>query len=272
MLLRLASLLAVITLLPIQANAKTVTVSGSTSVSHILEVLAEQYEQQHSDASIAVQGTGSSAGISAVKQEAAELGMSSRFLNDDEIRPDVSTTLIAHDGIALVVNKNNPIDTLSKEQVMGIYQGKITNWKQVGGDDLPIAVVSRENASGSRFSFEDFMGLTRTIGDKSVSDINAKALVVNTNGMVKSLIARNKHAIGYMSLGSVDDSVKPLDFEGVSPSLTNLESGQYQISRPFIMLYKSKKLTSDGRDFLNYLLSETSQKLLHDRGYIPVVH
>ncbi|UIP29959.1 phosphate ABC transporter substrate-binding protein [Photobacterium sp. TLY01] len=272
MLLRLASLLAVITLLPIQAHAKTITVSGSTSVSHILEVLAEQYEQQHAETSIAVQGTGSAAGISAVKQEASELGMSSRFLKEEEIRPDLSTTLIAHDGIALVVNKSNPINTLNKEQVMGIYQGKITNWKQLGGEDLPIAVVSRENASGSRFSFEDFMGLTRTIGDKSVSDINVKALVVNTNGMVKSLISRNKHAIGYLSLGSVDDSVKPLAFEGVTPNLENLESGQYQISRPFIMLYKSKKLTSDGRDFLNYLLSENSQKLLHDRGYIPVVH
>ncbi|KDM89930.1 phosphate ABC transporter substrate-binding protein [Photobacterium galatheae] len=272
MLYRLASLLAFITLLPMQAQAKTITVSGSTSVSHVLEVLAETYQTQHPDTQIAVQGTGSSAGIAAVKQNASELGMSSRFLEDDEIRPDVESTIIAHDGIALVVNKANPVNTLTKAQVIAIYQGKITNWKEVGGPDLPIAVVSRENASGSRFSFEDFMGLTRNIGDKKVSDINAKVLVVNTNGMVKSLIARNRHALGYLSLGSLDDSVKALSYEGITPTLTHLESGEYQISRPFIMLYKNAKITSEGRDFLDFVLSKEGQSLLHERGYIPVRH
>ncbi|MDO6707040.1 phosphate ABC transporter substrate-binding protein [Photobacterium sp. 1_MG-2023] len=272
MLYRLASLMALITLIPIQAYAKTVTVSGSTSVSHILEVMAETYQQNHPSTLVAVQGTGSSAGISAVKQNASELGMSSRFLKEDEIGSDISTTMIAHDGIALVVNKNNPVSSLTRNQIIAIYQGKISNWKAVGGPDLPIAVVSRENASGSRFSFEEFMGLTRTIGDKTVSDINAKVLVVNTNGMVKSLVARNRHALGYLSLGSLDESVKALAFEGVPPTLENLESGDYLISRPFIMLYKTKKLTDEGRDFLNFVISQQGQAFMHQRGYIPVVH
>lgn len=136
---------------------------------------------------------------------------------------------------------------------------------------MKIAVVSRENASGSRFSFEDFMGLTQQIKGQTVSDINPQVLVVNTNGTVKSLVSRNKHALGYVSLGSVDDSIKALDFEGVSPTLENLESGKYQISRPFLMLYKEKKIKDSAKAFVDYVTSTSGQGLIEQRGYVSVL-
>ncbi|EAS42837.1 phosphate ABC transporter substrate-binding protein [Photobacterium profundum] len=253
-----------------QAKTDTVTVTGSTSVSHVMEILAEAYSTSHKDTFIAIQGIGSSAGISAVKQDAAEMGMSSRRLSEDEITPDVKMVTIAHDGIALVVNKNNPVDNLTKEQVSKIYHGEIKNWKEVGGPDLKMAVVSRENASGSRFSFEDFMGLTQNIKGHRVSDINPQLLVVNTNGMVKSLVSRNLHALGYMSLGSVDDSIKPLSFEGIKPTIDNLESGDYLISRPFLMLYKEKNVSKNAQAFLNYVTSSEGQNIIDERGYIAI--
>ncbi|MCW8329336.1 phosphate ABC transporter substrate-binding protein [Photobacterium sp. SDRW27] len=271
MLNRASTLYVLFASLAFSVQAKeTVTVTGSTSVSHVVEVLAETYSSTNKDTFIAVQGVGSSAGITAVKQEAADIGMSSRYLKAAEINPDVQTVTIAHDGIALVVNKNNPVSNLTKEQVSKIYHGDITNWKAVGGPDLKIAVVSRENASGSRFSFEDFMDLTQQVAGQTVSDINPQVLVVNTNGTVKSLVSRNAHAIGYLSLGSVDDSVKALSFDGVQPTLANLESGEYKISRPFLMLFKEKKITDNAKDFLNFVISEGGQNIIDQRGYIAV--
>lgn len=271
MLNRATTLCALIASLAFSVQAKeSVTVTGSTSVSHVVEVLAETYSSANDDTFIAVQGVGSSAGIAAVKQDAADIGMSSRYLKAAEINPDISTVTIAHDGIALVVNKTNPVSNLTKEQVSKIYHGEITNWKAVGGPDLKIAVVSRENASGSRFSFEDYMGLTQQVAGQTVSDINPQVLVVNTNGTVKSLVSRNAHAIGYLSLGSVDDSVKALSFDGVPPTLANLESGKYKISRPFLMLYKEKKISDNAKGFLDFVTSANGQAIIEQRGYIAL--
>ncbi|MGF1716728.1 phosphate ABC transporter substrate-binding protein [Photobacterium chitinilyticum] len=271
MLTRATTLCAIFASLAFGVQAKeTVTVTGSTSVSHVVEVLAETYSLANKEYFIAVQGVGSSAGIIAIKQDAADIGMSSRYLKTAEINPDVQTVTIAHDGIALVVNKNNPVSNLTKEQVSKIYHGEITNWRQVGGPDLTMAVVSRENASGSRFSFEDFMGLTQQISGQTVSDINPQVLIVNTNGTVKSLVSRNTQAIGYISLGSVDDSVKPLSFEGVQPTLTNLESGEYKISRPFLMLYKEKNIADNAKEFIDFVISQNGQNIIEQRGYLAV--
>ncbi|MCQ1056974.1 phosphate ABC transporter substrate-binding protein [Photobacterium sp. DNB23_23_1] len=267
------TLCALIVSMAFSVQAKeTVTVTGSTSASHIVEVLAETYSSENKETQIEVQGIGSSAGINAVKQNVADLGMSSRYLKPEEIKPDISTVTIAHDGIALVVHKENPVANLNKAQVEKIYHGEITNWNEVGGPDLKIAVVSRENASGSRFSFEDFMGLTQQIKGHTVSDINPQVLIVNTNGTVKSLVSRNKHALGYVSLGSVDDSIKALDFDGVSPSLENLESGKYKISRPFLMLYKEKQLNEDAQQFVDFVMSTSGQSLIEQRGYVSVIN
>ncbi|WP_318492754.1 phosphate ABC transporter substrate-binding protein [Photobacterium leiognathi] len=249
---------------------ETVTVAGSTSVSHIMDVLADTYSLTHKNTTIAIQGTGSTAGITAVKQGAAEIGMSSRIIEPTELEGDYKTVTIAHDGIALVVNKDNPVSNLTHQQVMDIYQGKITNWKSINGIDLDMAVVSRENASGSRFSFEHFMGLTKKVSEFTVSDISPRVLVVSTNGMVKSLVSRNKHAIGYVSLGSVDDSVKAVSYDNIFPTIEKIESGEYKIARPFLLMFKESKLDKDAQQFIKFVLSNQAQTIIRDKGYVSI--
>ncbi|KJG17747.1 phosphate ABC transporter substrate-binding protein [Photobacterium angustum] len=249
---------------------ETVTVVGSTSVSHIMDVLADTYSSTHKDTTIEVQGIGSTAGINAVKQGAAEIGMSSRVISSAELDDNYKAITIAHDGIALVVNKANPVTNLTREQLIGIYQGKITNWKSINGKDLDMAVVSRENASGSRFSFEHFMGLTKQVSGFTVSNISPRVLVVSTNGMVKSLVSRNEHAIGYVSLGSVDDSVKALSYDNVLPTAANIESGEYKIARPFLLMFKQKGLANDAQQFIKFVLSNQAQSIIKDKGYVAI--
>ncbi|KXF83269.1 substrate-binding domain-containing protein [Enterovibrio coralii] len=177
------------------ASEERLTLSGSTSVTYLIDVLSEHYEKETGDI-VEVQGTGSSAGILAVTKGISELGMSSRYLKSTEIMPDLETHVIAYDGLTLVVHPENPVKSLTSEQIAKIYRGNITNWNQVGGDDREIAVVSRELASGSRYSFETFMGLTRVYKGEQVSDVSPSLLVVNANSMVKTLVSNNIHAVG----------------------------------------------------------------------------
>ncbi|PQJ62463.1 phosphate ABC transporter substrate-binding protein [Photobacterium angustum] len=264
-------LLALSVCISFNVQAKeTVTVVGSTSVSHIMDVLADTYSSTHKNTTIEVQGIGSTAGINAVKQGAAEIGMSSRVISRAELDDNYKAVTIAHDGIALVVNKANPVTNLTREQLIGIYQGKITNWKSINGKDLDMAVVSRENASGSRFSFEHFMGLTKQVSGFTVSNISPRVLVVSTNGMVKSLVSRNEHAIGYVSLGSVDDSVKALSYDNVLPTTANIESGKYKIARPFLLMFKQKDLANDAQQFIKFVLSNQAQSIIKDKGYVAI--
>ncbi|MDD1779614.1 phosphate ABC transporter substrate-binding protein [Enterovibrio sp. ZSDZ35] len=255
------------------ANATSeerLTLSGSTSVTYLIDVLSEHYEKETGD-TVEVQGTGSSAGILAVNKGISELGMSSRYLKSTELMPDLKTHVIAYDGLTLVVHPENPIVSLSSAQIADIYRGKITNWNQVGGEDRKIAVVSRELASGSRYSFETFMGLTRIYKGEQVSDISSSLLVVNANSMVKMLVSNNKHAVGYISAGSIEPSVKSISVDGVSYSLANMEDGSYKLSRPFLLLHKKGELSEITQDFLDYVLSEKSQKLAGDMGFIPAI-
>ncbi|MCG3864587.1 MULTISPECIES: phosphate ABC transporter substrate-binding protein [unclassified Photobacterium] len=271
MLKTVISLMTLGVCLSLNVQAKeTVTVVGSTSVSHIMDVLADTYSSTHKDTTIEVQGIGSTAGITAVKQGAAEIGMSSRVISPSELDSNYKAVTIAHDGIAVVVNKENPVTNLTREQLIGIYQGKITNWKSINGKDLDMAVVSRENASGSRFSFEHFMGLTQQVSGFTVSNISPRVLVVSTNGMVKSLVSRNKHAIGYVSLGSIDDSVKALSYDNVLPTAANIESGEYKIARPFLLMFKQKDLANNAQQFIKFVLSNQAQSIIKNKGYVAI--
>ncbi|POB71536.1 phosphate ABC transporter substrate-binding protein, partial [Vibrio vulnificus] len=135
----------------------------STSVARVMDVLAEEFNKSHTDSFIAVQGIGSTAGITMVNKGVVELGMSSRYLTESEKGEDLNVDLIAYDGLAVVINRSNTLSNLTQEQLYNIYKGKITNWKLVGGEDKPIAVVTRETSSGTRYSFESLLGLTRII-------------------------------------------------------------------------------------------------------------
>lgn len=245
-----------------------ITVSGSTSVTNVMEVLAETYSNA-TNQNVEVQGTGSSAGIRAAKDGTSMIGMSSRSIKDSEKTADTKEVVIARDGIAVTTNNKNTVTNLSKDQISKIYRGELKNWKEVGGENKPIVVVTRDAASGTRGAFEDIMGLKRTINDMKVSAITATAQVGNGNGMVKTIVANNPYAIGYISLGSVDDSLRALSVDGVAANDANIASGDYGIARPFIVMMK-KDVASQATDFIDYILTEEGQKIVAEQGYIRV--
>jgi len=267
----LAALLST-SLLSLPALAKEVNVSGSTSVARVMDVLAEDYNSTHPEGFVAVQGVGSTAGITLVKKGVADLGMSSRYLTEKEQDESLTVKPIAFDGLAVVVNKSNPIKNVTREQLFDIYKGKITNWKQLGGHDQKIAVVTREASSGSRYSFESLMGLTKIINSRLVSDINPDNLVVSSNSMVKTIVNHNKQAIGFVSTGSVDSSIKAIRFEGVEANKKTIASGQYELSRPFLVLYETEKMNEDLKSFINYLNSGHAKALIEEYGYTSINH
>ncbi|KGK14163.1 phosphate ABC transporter substrate-binding protein [Vibrio navarrensis] len=251
------------------AYAKELNISGSTSVARVMDVLAEEFNKTHTETFVAVQGIGSTAGITMVNKGVVKLGMSSRYLTEMEKGEDLNVDLIAYDGLALVVNISNPINNLTQQQIFDIYQGKLTNWKQVGGEDKRIAAVTREASSGSRYSFESLLGLTKIIKDRLVSDISTSNLVVNSNSMVKTIVNHNPQAIGFVSLGSVDRSVKAITIDGVEANAKNIATNRYLLSRPFLIVYKSDNLDQSEKEFIRFIKSERGQAIIQEYGYIP---
>ncbi|MCJ2377119.1 phosphate ABC transporter substrate-binding protein [Vibrio sp. ZSDZ34] len=250
--------------------AKEVNISGSTSVARLMDVLAEKYNQTHSESYIAVQGIGSTAGITMVKKGVADIGMSSRYLTERESDQDLDVFPIAFDGLAIVVNRANPVVNLTRDQIYDIYKGKITNWKEVGGNDQKIAVVTREASSGTRYSFESLLGLTKIVNERLVSDINPTNLVVNSNSMVKTIVNHNSHAIGFVSTGSIDQSIKPLTLEGVEPTSKNIAAGSYKLARPFLLLHKNDDIEDAADDFIRFVTSSQGQRLINEYGYTAI--
>lgn len=249
-------------------QAGTVTVSGSTSVANIMEVLAENYQNTTKN-NVEVQSTGSSAGIRAAKDGTSMIGMSSRNVKQSELSSDTKEIVIARDGIAAAVNNANPVTNLTQTQISKIYRGEIINWSEIGGESRPIVVVTRENGSGTRGAFEEIMKLQRTVNGHKVTAITPRAQVGNGNGMIKTIVANNPYAIGYISLGSVDDSLRAIDVDGIAATDDNIATGDYQIARPFIVLM-DKNAASNAQDFIEYILSEDGQSIVANEGYIRV--
>ena len=241
-------------------NANSVVLAGSTSVQPFAEVLAQDYMASHPGVSIDVQGGGSAAGIMATQSGTTDIGMSSRNLQGSE------TTLwsieIARDGIAIIINPKNPITDLTLQQVADIYDGKTTNWDQIGGKKGEIDVFTREDGSGTRSSFESLV--------MGKNQIMARAMVENSNGAIRQLVADDPGAVGYISLGLVDSTVKALDLGGIVPSRAHVVDGTYNLSRPFLFL-SLKPPEGLVKDFIDFTMSAEGQKILYDQGLIITV-
>lgn len=249
-------------------GTQTISVSGSTSVTELMEVLGETFGQKNANVMIEVQGTGSSAGIRAANDGTSEIGMSSRGVAASELDSGVRKTILAHDGIAVVVNNANGVVDLAAEQISSIYRGEITNWSAVGGSDSPIVVVTRDPASGTRGAFEEIMNLQERDGNgNKYSAIFSGAQVAAGNGAVKTTVAQNQYAIGYISLGSVDDSLKALSVDGAEATGANISSGAYGVARPFVLLH-SEDMSEASKAYMNWMLSSEGQKIIEERGYI----
>ena len=191
-------------------------------------------------------------------------------LKDSEKEPTLKEEAIALDGIAVVVNPQNKLNGLTAEQVTAIYKGEVTNWKDVGGADKPIVAITRDTASGTRGAFEDIMKLKMKISGKKVSAISQRAQVANGNGALKTMVASNPYAIGYISLGTVDGSVNALPIDGIQASVDNVKNGSYKVARPFLVLYKEGKPSAETQKFLDWMLTKEAQALVDQKGYISV--
>jgi phosphate transport system substrate-binding protein len=233
------------------------TVVGSTSVQPFAEVLAEEYMGHHSGGKIYIQGGGSSAGVQAVRTEAAQVGMSSRSLMPDE--RDLIAVPIAYDAIAIIVHPSNQVSNLSIDQIKRIFSHQMTNWSEAGGLNHPITLVTREEGSGTRESFQHLlMGKT---------EISLAALVQDSNGAIRQVVADDPNAIGYISLGLVNSRVKALKIDGVEANVENIKQLRYKFVRPFLFVFKTQP-QGLAKNFLDYILSPEGQKLLVQEGLV----
>jgi len=237
----------------------TIAVGGSTSVTPLMELFANEYQKLHSHIKVDISGTGSGDGITNAGAM-YQIGMSSRELTPAEQGRGLNNITVAIDGIAVIVNSGNPVSNLSIEQIRNIYTGQITNWSQVGGSSAPIAVISREAGSGTRGAFEEIIGFQ--------GRLLAGANENTSTGAIKAGIAQNPNAIGYISLGSVDETIKALSVDGVSPATENVLNGSYRVARPFIVL-TGNNLHAESKAFVDWMLSSQGQTIVR-RSWIPV--
>jgi phosphate transport system substrate-binding protein len=222
------------------------------------ELLAERYMAEHPHSPpINVQGGGSSAGVQAALSGSAEIGMSSRWLREEE--KGLEAMVMAWDAIAIIVHPSNSLSDLTLEQVREIFAGRVDNWSSLGGEERPITVVTREEGSGTRGAFEELaMGEER---------ITLSALRQDSNGAVRVMVAGDPGAIGYISLGIVDERVKVLSIEGVRPSPEMVRRGEYGLVRPFLFLVKGKP-QGLAKEFIDYVLSPQGQEILEGEGLV----
>ncbi len=239
----------------------TIEITGSTSVSPLMETLADAFSDQNPNVVIQVSGTGSGDGITGANTGVAELGMSSRNLRASELGFGLDVLTIAVDAIAVIVHPNNPVNDLSLEQIQGIYTGSITNWSELGGENRRISVVSREPGSGTRGAFEEVIGF--------VDELTPGAIEFDGTGGVKASVAGNVNAVGYISLGSLDQEVKAVSVGAVEPTGANVVNGTYEIARPFLVLYREDNIHHTTKQFLDWIMSAEGQAIAA-KNYVPV--
>lgn len=241
----------------------SISMVGSTSMEKLANALSEAFMEEYPDVTVTAEFVGSGAGIEAVTNGTADIGNSSRSLKDEEKAAGVVENIVAIDGIAVCVDPANEVADLTKEQLTNIYNGTITNWKEVGGADEPIIVIGREAGSGTRGAFEELVDL---------QDACKYANELDSTGAVIAKVASTPGAIGYASLDALDDSVKALSLEGVEATAENIKAGNYFLSRPFVMATKGE--ISEQNDLVqawfDFVLGDEGQQVASEVGLITV--
>lgn len=240
----------------------TVSTDGSTSMEKVIGALGESFMEANSGTTFTYNPTGSGSGIQAVSEGRCDIGLSSRALKDDEKASGLKETIVALDGIAIIVNPQNPVEDLSLEQIAKIYTGEITNWKDVGGDDAEIVLIGREAGSGTRDGFES---ITET------KDACQYRQELTSTGDVITTVSQNPNAIGYASLASIKDSVKALTVNGVAPTEATVKDGTYLVQRPFVLVTKEGvALSETAQKFFNFATSADAASIISAAGAVPV--
>lgn len=245
-----------------QKDTLKVSTDGSTSMEKTIGILGEVFEIDNPGVKFTYNPTGSAAGIEAVQEGRCDIGLSSRKLKDEELANGLTETVLAYDGLAIVVNPENPISDLSMDDISKIYKGEITNWNEVGGDDLEIVLIGREAGSGTRDGFESITG---TVGEcKYRQELTSTGDVITT-------VSSNPNAIGYASLASIKDSVKAISVGGVLPSEETVKDGSYIIQRPFILVTKADtQLSETAQQFFDFATSSDATEYILKAGVVPV--
>ena len=242
---KIIALLSLISILMVGCNKKaeektneksleSITISGSTSVGPLMEKESERFEQLNPQVNVQINQLGSSAGIK------------------DAIN-----------GTAIITSKDNKIDSLKLSQIRDIYTGKIRNWKDVGGKDSEIVVVSREEGSGTRDAFQKIVGYTS-------EELINNAIIGDGSGNIKTTVAGNNHAIGFISFEYLDDSVNKVKIDGIEPNAENVKDNKYKLARTFLLVYKEEYLKENGNKLIDFVLSEEGQNIVEENGLIRI--
>ncbi|NLL62907.1 MAG: phosphate ABC transporter substrate-binding protein [Ruminococcaceae bacterium] len=239
---------------------KSVSTDGSTSMSKVIGALGEAFEQE-SGIALTYNATGSGSGIEAVSAGRCDIGLSSRALKAEEEANGLEATVLAYDGIAIIVHPDNPVKDLDLEKIAKIYKGEIKNWKDVGGKDAEIVVIGREAGSGTRDGFES---ITDT---KDSCDYRQE---LTSTGDVITTVGSNPDAIGYASLASVKDSVRALTVGGIEPSEATIKDGTYVVQRPFVLVTKKDaKLSKSAQKFFEFIKTDAAKEIISETGVVP---
>ncbi|MGM9671698.1 MAG: phosphate ABC transporter substrate-binding protein [Oscillospiraceae bacterium] len=240
----------------------TVSTDGSTSMEKVIGALGESFMEANDGITFTYNPTGSSSGITAVAEGNCDIGLSSRALKDDEKAQGLTETTLALDGIAVIVNPENPVEDLTLEQIAQIYTGEITNWSEVGGNDAEIVLIGREAGSGTRDGFESITGTGEAC--KYRQELTSTGDVITT-------VSQNPDAIGYASLAAVEDSVKALSVGSVKPSENTVKDGSYAIQRPFILVTRTDEALSDvAQAFFDFITSADAAEIIAKAGAVAV--
>ena len=246
------------------ADAKltgTVSTDGSTSMEKVIGALGEAFTEANGNVNFTYNPTGSGSGIQAVQEGRCDIGLSSRALKDEEKASGLTETILAYDGIAVIVNPENPVEDLTLEDIAKIYTGEITNWSEVAGNDAEIVLIGREAGSGTRSGFEEIV---------EVKDLCQYRQELSSTGDVITTVAQNPGAIGYASLASVKDTVKAVKVAGVAPSEETVKDGTYAIQRPFVLATKTDaQLGEAAQAFFDYVTSTAASEIIVAAGVVP---
>ena len=241
----------------------TISLAGSTSMQKLADALAETFMEANSGVTVTVEYSGSSAGIESLLNGSCDIGDASRNLKDSEKSGGAVENIVAIDGIAVIVDKNNTVAGLTKQQLSDIYTGAVTNWSEVGGSDTPIVVVGREAGSGTRGAFEEIL---------KVEDTCKYAVECDSTGAAMAKVASTEGAIGYVSLDVLDDSVNALNLDDVAPTSDNIVAGTYFLCRPFVMATKGEISEQNElvQAFFDFLKSDEGKAVVKAVGLITV--
>ena len=239
----------------------SVSTDGSTSMQKVINALGEAF-MEDTGANFTYNATGSGTGIKAVKDGTCDIGLSSRYLKDSEKAEGLQETVLAIDGIAIIVHAENAVADLTLEQIRAIFTGEITNWSEVGGSDGQIVCIGREESSGTRDGFESITGTAEACKYKQE---------LTSNGAVLTAVAENPNAIGYVSLSSVKETVKAISVGGVAPSEATVKDGSYAVQRPFVLVTKEGvSLSETAQAFFDFATSAAANEIISAAGVVPV--